>query len=184
MSEQMLIDYCAPTLASIKTANLFRCRAKDCDEVKKTVDAWNRALHEKGVSFRILRERKGEALIYVCRRSRLERELARSDTAAFLAAYGYPEGCGTQQALERLTSRMANEEQFPHEIGVFLGYPLEDVVAFIENGGKNCKCVGAWKVYGDVRAAQMTFARYRKCREIYSRLFSEGKTVQQLTIVA
>ena len=39
--------------------------------------------------------------------------------------------------------------KFPHEIGIFLGYPLADVAGFIRNKGRNCKCIGTWKVYGD-----------------------------------
>ena len=33
---------------------------------------------------------------------------------------------------------------FPHEIGIFLGYPAHDVRGFIENGGKNCRFIWCW----------------------------------------
>ncbi|MBP0060806.1 MAG: DUF3793 family protein [Eubacterium sp.] len=41
-----------------------------------------------------------------------------------------------------------------------LGYPAEDVQGFIENETKECKCVGCWKVYGDVEQAQKKFEQY------------------------
>ncbi len=32
---------------------------------------------------------------------------------------------------------MNQGKQFPHEMGLLLGYPVEDVVGFMENNGKN-----------------------------------------------
>lgn len=49
-------------------------------------------------------------------------------------------------------------EKFPHEIGLFLDYPLVDVIGFIRNTGKNCKCSGCWKAYGNAKEAEKTFA--------------------------
>ena len=85
-------------------------------------------------------------------------------------------------AIERLKSRFATGEAFPHEIGVFLDYPLGDVIGFIENGGRNYKCSGCWKVYCDECESQKLFAMYQKCRDIYRRLYEEGRSVFQLTV--
>ncbi len=46
-----------------------------------------------------------------------------------------------------LFNRMENEQGFPHEIGVILGYPVEDVIEFEKHQGKNCKYCGCWKRY-------------------------------------
>ena len=46
-----------------------------------------------------------------------------------------------------LFNRMKNEQGFPHEIGVILGYPVEDVIEFEKHQGKNCKYCGCWKRY-------------------------------------
>ena len=82
----------------------------------------------------------------------------------------------------QLIKRMCADEEFPHEIGLFLGYPPEDVRGFIENGAENCKCVGCWKVYGNVEAAKKTFAKYKKCTDVYSRQQANGKSVERLTV--
>ena len=86
-----------------------------------------------------------------------------------------------QRSVARLKKRLA-EDDFPHEIGVFLGYPLGDVVGFIENRGLNCKCVGCWKVYCNEHEAVKTFERYKKCTGVYRRLYDYGRTVLQLTV--
>lgn len=64
---------------------------------------------------------------------------------------------------------------FPHEIGIFLDYPLQDVKGFIENKGKNSKYNGLWKVYGDKDASMKLFEKYRKCISVYSELWRSGR---------
>jgi hypothetical protein len=87
--------------------------------------------------------------------------LSHDDTACFLEGMGYdcgsdfPDGC-VRTLKERFKLSM------PHEIGVFLGYPLDDVKGFIENGGRGSKATCYWKVYGDESYARRKFDEYRK----------------------
>ena len=64
----------------------------------------------------------------------------------------------------------------------FLGYPLSDVVGFIENSGRNFTCCGCWKAYGDPQAAQRHFAQLRKCTAVYLRLFHSGTPILRLAV--
>lgn len=89
-----------------------------------------------------------------------------------------------EEYIEVLRSRMNSAPLFPHEIGVFLGYPLYDVIGFIKNEGKYACCCGYWKVYGEQDAAERCFQRFNKCTRIYKRLFDSGKTVLHLTVAA
>ena len=65
---------------------------------------------------------------------------------------------------EKLCARyqkyMSDHQSFPHELGLLLGYPVEDVVGFIKNEGRNYLYSGYWKVYGDVTTARKTFDSY------------------------
>ena len=71
---------------------------------------------------------------------------------------------------------------FPHEVGLFLSYPPEDVKGFIENRAANAKCTGVWKVYGDERQARQTFAKYKKCTDIYCRSWRAGSSLERLAV--
>ena len=51
----------------------------------------------------------------------------------------------------RLECYLQKEQLFPHEIGVFLGYPPEDVKAFIKQNGKGAVLCGYWKVYSNIK---------------------------------
>ena len=183
MLEKMLVEYCAPALAGLKTANMFNYKFSSIDIFFGELREISRKLNEKGVFIEILRLRGSRALLYVFRKKRLENDLRKPGVQEFLREYGYlknePEYC-----LGYLKKRFQKSECFPHEIGLFLDYPLADVVGFIEYGGKNCKCCGVWKVYGNECETQALFARFRKCTEVYRKVFAEGRTLLQLTVAA
>ena len=183
MLERYLIEHCSPTLASVKTANLFTWSFAPEEMPEQQVRYWNQELQARGISLVVLRVQNQKALMYVCRKQRLQERLDDPKVQNFLGKYGYVQK-DADYALQRLKERLAKAEGFPHEIGVFLDYPLEDVVGFIENAGQNYKCSGCWKVYCNECETRKLFAKYKKCREIYSRLWENGRSVLQLTVAA
>ena len=72
--------------------------------------------------------------------------------------------------------------EFPHEVGLFLSYPPQDVRGFIENHAVNYKCAGLWKVYGDEALARRLFDKFRKCTDIYCALWRAGSGIDQLAV--
>lgn len=75
MSEELLVRHCAPTLAGLKTANLFACRFSDGDALRRCLCCWNRRLMKKGLRILPLRFEGRRALIYVYRPARLACDL-------------------------------------------------------------------------------------------------------------
>lgn len=181
--EKSLIVHCSPTLASLKVANLYSYQFKSEEELTGNVEYWNVQMKKAGIQLTILRKRNQSALIYVCRSSELERKLRNVHVKQFLTTYGYVE-MDFNNAVEHLKERLKVSSEFPHEIGLFLGYPLEDVVGFIHNHGKNFQSSGVWKVYSDKENAEKKFGKYKKCTDIYLRLWNNGRSVQQLTVAA
>lgn len=180
--ERFIIEHCSPTLASLKTANLFNYVFETEEELYGYLRDLNRRLSGKGVKATLLRKKEHSALVYLFREKKLQRDLEQPGVAQFMRAYGY-ENPTAKQAVSLLRKRFAEGNEFPHEIGLFLGYPLGDVIGYIENAGRNSKCSGCWKVYCNECEAVKMFARFDKCKEAYRRLFLEGKkTVDQLTV--
>lgn len=181
MSEEMLVKHCSPTLAGMKTGSMFVCRYDSVNEMRNSVRQWNRTLASKGLRVLPLRFNEELALIYIYRPTKLKQDLTDETACHILRERGYitetPERC-----IVRLVKRMAEYEVFPHEIGLFLGYPPEDVCGFIENKACNCKCCGCWKVYSDAETAQKTFAKYKKCTEVYCSQYANGKSIERLTV--
>ena len=183
MFEEYLITHCSPTLASLKPASLFLYRFSSGEELYESVAVWDAQFQKKGIRITILRENAETALIYVYRPDAMGRELSRPEILSFLVSTGYQAGT-IDQMLEQLRTRLHGSEEFPHEIGVFLGYPLGDVVGFIENRGKNFTCCGCWKSYGDPDAAQKHFDQLSKCTAVYLRLFHSGTPILRLAVAA
>lgn len=180
MLERALINHAAPTLARLKLGSMFNVSRNEGD-FDGELARLNDLFAPKGVVLTVLREREGRALMYLYRANELERALSSADIQSFLSGCGYG-NFDVETVLQLLRKRIGESEEFPHEIGVFLGYPLSDVVDFIANAGQNSICSGCWKVYSNECAALRTFAQFRKCKEVYGRLFSEGCPLARLTV--
>lgn len=183
--ETALVTYCAPALAGVKPANLFLYRPKGgVEAVRAAVGFWTEELAPRGIRVRVLRECAEDAscLVYLYREAWLGRILSDAAVLSFLRSCGYGGGGGTAALLRTLSGRLGSGGQFPHEIGVFLGYPLSDVVAFLENRGRNYAFCGCWKAYGDTDGARRCSERYRRCSLIYRRMFERGTPIQRLAV--
>lgn len=179
--ENGVVTNCAPTLAGMKSANLFSYRYESSAEVIRELKDINNKLNTRGVYVEALLWRKESVLIYAYRKTFLERDLQQEGARTLLTSYGYQE-YGVDACLERLKERLTQYDCFPHEIGIFLGYPLEDVVGFIAHKGKDCKLCGIWKVYVNVSEAGKLFQKLKKCSDIYIRVFQEGRSITQMTV--
>lgn len=183
--EATLVRQCAPTLAGLKPGSLFCFRSPGPGDVRQAAQHWDARLRPLGLGVRLLLERPGDgsALIYLYRPAHLERVLALSGRRRFLEEAGYRLE-GAEGLLDQLAARLRSRPDFPHEIGLFLGYPLRDVVGFIENRGKNFTCCGLWKSYGDPRAMGICFQCFRQCVSTYVRQFEAGVPIEQLAVSA
>ena len=183
--EQLLAAQCAPTLAGVKAASLFCWRTADARAAEATMGAWDRAMEPSGLRLRVLRRcpEEGAFLVYVYRERQLAALLADEAAADFLRAEGYRSG-GCVSMLDQLAQRLGAGGAFPHEIGVFLGYPLEDVKGFICHGGRNFTCCGCWKAYGDPAQARALFSRYHRCTALYRSLLEQGVPLRELIVAA
>ena len=122
-------------------------------------------------------------MVYVYRQDWVVQILNQAGHREFLRKEGY-RLTGIEGMLEQLSQRLCLEADYPHEIGVFLGYPLEDVVGFIENRGWNYTCCGYWKVYGDAEAAKRCFARYKACTEKLRSMYDQGIPLMGMIVAA
>ncbi len=181
MSGQMLVTYCSPTLAGLKTGNLFSLSFESREELNRNIREFNRILSPKGICVLPLRFTEGHALIYVFRPAALEKDLADEECRKLLREAGYPSG-RLYGCIRELIGRLKAGGEFPHEIGLFLSYPPEDVRGFIANKAGKSKCTGTWKVYGDEQRARKMFRRFRRCTDIYCRKWNEGMPLERLAV--
>lgn len=184
MSDQFIVENASPTLAGLKTGNLFSAEYSNRQQINDEIRQLNYILTRKGLRAVPVRYMKHRVLIYLYRPEYLGRDIQKEDVAQILREKGYsltsPDRCLAE--LISHMNRCGEGESFPHEIGLFLGYPAEDVRGFMNDTRKNVRAVGYWKVYGDRRAAENTFQKYRKCTDMYCRQLQKGKTLDQLIV--
>lgn len=171
-TEFMIGRHCGVTFAGLKIASLVSLARGEED----VIACLSRRFANKGFAFRLLREDEERLLVYICHRDRLEEYLSMPKVRAFLARFGY-DYTSAEEALEQLKERMSGE--FPHEIGVFLGYPLSDVRGFIADPN-GCILCGCWKVYSNAEEAAKTFERYKRCSACICRHMQRGRSLTQI----
>ena len=181
MSTELLIQCCAPTLAGIKTGSLYSCPYETREELLQELRELNRKLSPRGLRIMPLRFGADRALLYLFRPGELERDLQCPCARKILSDAGYSD-IRLGKCMRCLIERLQTSEGFPHEIGLFLSYPPEDVQGFIDNRAQNYKRICAWKVYGDEENAQRTFEKYRRCTQIYCRSYRAGRKLEELAV--
>ncbi len=173
----MIIQYGAPTLAGLKTGSLFTVPYENKRQLKNDVRDINRRLHTKGLTMCLIRFMKDRALLYLMRPDMLAQDIRCPEARALLQERGYtpdfPDKC-----ISHLCSRVNHDGEFPHEIGLFLGYPASDVRGFIEN--RPCLFAGQWKVYSEPEKAVQKFALYTRCTKLLERCYSGGMPLEEL----
>lgn len=179
--EKLVVFNCAPALAGIKPSNLFTWHFKDCvSEREHRIRDLAAKLAPYGIDVDTLCECPGHSLVFIYRADMVENHLSVPEAKKILMDNGYSSESTLREKIEMLKLRLKNSNGFPHEIGIFLGYPAEDVAGFITNKGGGCKLCGNWKVYGDEEKARAAFQKYEKCRDFFCERFSVGNDIAEI----
>lgn len=174
--KSILLCFAAPTIKGIKAACLINFRRHKNEDMRSS---WKQHANEwltpLGLGWLLLNEHEDftNALVLIYKRELLLRALYCDKACAILAEHGYPLR-DVDACLECLRKKFCSG--CPHEVGLFLGYPPEDVKGFIEDrGAKNLACSGYWKVYGDAEKAKRTFRQYRQAEYDAARMILAGR---------
>lgn len=199
--ERKLVEHCSPAIAGLKPANMFSVRLK-CAECSgdsacaslsfvaflSALACCRVKLEGEGLRLGVLAFREKSVLLLVYRSVLLAKALGEPRAAAFLASLGY-EAHDVPACVELLSrrvcraDRLSGEERtcaFPHEVGLFLGYPFEDVMGFIVNEGQGAVASGCWRVYSRERDAAECFCRYKECTRECEMRYEAGMAIEEL----
>lgn len=158
---RQLAALCAPTFLCVKPSNLLMLPPED-EEVLKV------CTQKEGIRLEKLYCGNQREMWLLYRREDLEQILRKKENAEFFREMGYRE-LALDKVFERVKKRLFHHrnrgETYPHELGILLGYPVEDVRGFIRNRGRNYLCSGYWKVYQDEENAKKRFGIYDAARK-------------------
>lgn len=166
---------CAPVLAGVKISNLLILRGYELPSAMAL-------LRGLGVRFYILWRKKDMVAFLVYRGRRLVEYLQKAEVKSLLTRCGYASvrlGTALPEMASRYAKHLEKKEVFPHEMGLFLGYPPEDVDGFVQNGGRKYLCAGYWKVYARMDEKKRLFSRYDAVTYQFLSVLWEGGTLRE-----
>ena len=154
---------CAPTLQCLKPSTLLcfpRCgrNLRSLWEKYKT-----RTKQELGLDYFEVNSSANHHSVIFFRYETLAETLRSGKNIAFLRESGYRGPVSVEAVLAYLHEKMGR--RYPHEIGLLLGIPAEDIRGFIANQGARCLLCGYWKVYHDPQHAGTIFKAYDNAKK-------------------
>lgn len=174
--ETQLALQCAPLITGLKVSNLLII-SKGNEEVVK------RILNRTGISYYRLIQTRTKTTFLLFRRNELEEFLSDENVRNVLMKAGY-KSLQIDKILRTFSLRyeayIQGDKSFPHEMGLLLGYPVEDVVGFVENNGKNFLYSGYWKVYENQKAKVKLFDKFKVAEETLIHLLSNGLSMSDI----
>jgi hypothetical protein len=157
----------AEVLAGVKPANLIRVANRKQICGRNLFLLWQKYGKElvrcSDLKVETLREKDESLLLLFYSPELLQRRLSSKSASAFLKRAGYDHPACLTSALKHLKSRVG-ENSVPHEIGVFLGYPLKDIAAFMGWADFPFACQRQWKIYGHSRRSVALADTFHSCR--------------------
>lgn len=177
--EVKIANQCAPVLAGVKPSNMLVLENKHIRDVV-------RVLEGTGLSRRCLYAGEEKNIWLLYRKEAMEETVLGKEQMLFLREWGYEEDT-LERMLMKFSQRFRQYRKdknlpFPHEMGVFLGYPMADVKGFIKYEGKNYLYCGYWKVYENVEERKELFRTYEEIRKVFVEEARKGKNLWQITM--
>jgi hypothetical protein len=175
---QKLANYTAPTLLGIKCGSILSVSSDEFD-IDAHIKIFNCRASKKLLKIKKLYDYKQRSVLLIYNEKLMKKRLADSQVKDMLLYFGYSQDFSSEEYIDYLGEKVSLSKTFPHEIGIFLDYPLEDVIGFMENKGGNYKLCGYWKVYGNEETAKRTFTNYAKCRNFLCNKLNQGIDLYQ-----
>lgn len=174
--EAQLAIQCAPFLTGLKISNLFIIQNNDNNMAEQIME-------KADISYNILLTAGQRTTYLLYDRKKLEEYLSNEAVRKLLNDMGY-EKAELEDIITRFRCRyagyMSGGTDFPHELGLLLGYPAEDVEGFICNGGKNFLYAGYWKVYENPVEKCRLFERFEAARKNLMQLVLAGVRIEDI----
>ena len=173
-----VVTQCAPVLKGVKISNLITMKPGGWRKIRAYLKK------SRIICIPLYADAKKEVL-FLYRYEQLERHLKNREVREFLRSCGY-ESFEVASVLVRLRRRYqlyaGISKEFPHELGVLLGYPVGDVQGFIDNRGENSLTSRYWKVYQNPKEAEKIFDLYDRVKEQALKEIMCGRTLSHVAV--
>lgn len=175
-AETQLALQCAPLIMGLKISNMFTINNSQLRRVKNL-------LQGSRIKLFLLCTRGEKSTVFLYNEELFAKHLKKRKIWEFMKRYGYYR-CEPEYVLvcfqRRYKSYREGRNIFPDELGVLLGYPLEDVEGYVKNEGRDALYTGYWKVYEEVQEKKEIFRMFELARETLLQLMGKGMKMSEI----
>lgn len=159
---QELLVRLSPTILGVKPAELINVKFKTLEKYQKYFGFFSDLKYIEIRDFTHL----GRKQLFFYHRESLEEVLNHGVNQKFLIDIGYPSTIEINHYLDILIKKLQSNT-FPHEIGVFLGYPLKDVLGYMGVSSQKLVKIKGWKYYGNESLSLLQYNKFLKARDVF-----------------
>ncbi|MGL5328498.1 MAG: DUF3793 family protein [Peptostreptococcaceae bacterium] len=158
-----VLNILGPVILGSKPCEILNISTRDNKKIEKIKDIENFFNSCSKISYKFITMEDGGYRILFINKNSLKNVLSNKKCVNFLKFIGYPKNNNIDDYISILVNKLHSDE-FPHEIGIFLGYPLKDVVGFMGYGNYKFYETKAWKIYGEPEISHQTYNKFLEDR--------------------
>ncbi|MBP5176807.1 MAG: DUF3793 family protein [Treponema sp.] len=175
--DQLIVHASSPTFCNIKPGNMFFVKNESFSHDR--FENWKKSFSNYGLQTFSTKLSETTTAILVLNLRWTRKILSEKAVQTYLSEKAH-NTVNVFEFVEELFTRMKKNTGFPHEVGVILGYPVEDVIEFEKHGGQGYKYCGCWKSYCDVEKAKKCQCKYKACISMCDRMYEQGYSLKQI----
>jgi len=157
-----LVDLVGATLVGVKPAELLNISLTKGGTKFSHWEECKLCLSIK-IQLREIKKQNGSVQVFFYHSNSLDTALCNKANLKFLQRFGYPEQYSLEGYVDFLIERLRSSD-FPHEIGIFLGYPLKDVLGYMGHSTLKLVKTKGWKIYGNENMSNKRYQSFVRAR--------------------
>ncbi|KJS80778.1 MAG: hypothetical protein JM58_18305 [Peptococcaceae bacterium BICA1-8] len=166
---QEILIRISPTILGVKPAEILNVKLGSLDKCRRCFQGLGEFEFIEIKDFPNISRRQ----LFFYHKTCLEEVLTQKAIQKFLQQLGYPFSFNMELYLDILIAKLQSCI-FPHEIGVFLGYPLKDVLGYMGLTSLKLVDVKGWQYYGNGNLSILQYKKFCKAREVFRCFLEKG----------
>lgn len=177
--EHYITSRLAPVIVGIKPCVLLRLLGgKICTNTGCSLECWRnnqtKILQTYNLKVMELKCVKNASLLLFYSPELLQNHLSEETNARLLRNFGYKHPHNTAYCLKKLGMRF-KLQGCPPETGIFLGYPLKDVLGYLKKESKQTVPNARWCVYGSPDPSVTLMNLHRKAELMFANMLTNNR---------
>lgn len=164
--DEWFFERIAPVLFARKTGTLIFLRSTrfriSLNQSVRRIVALSKIF---GYSYKALIKTDNQLKIIIYNLNEARKALSNFPDWAF-AKLGYEAGIAPEQLIRQIARKWRQQDEFPHELALFLGYPTKDIIGFMKLATLKKTDTCGWQVYANPEYSRLLQKRYKRAKKL------------------